>query len=379
MNEDVSFVTLNPSSGATDEDVVVFPAFMTPNPTEGASIRFFLDTQVPLLGGTSSAIRGGRTTGTAWDTANRGSDSVAFGLDGLASGAQSVVLGGDSGQATGVNSLAFGGGVATGDGSVAFNGATAVGADSVAFGPTGSARGARSFALNDTAFGNDSVVFAATGGFYVNGNGAGVPAALAGDIYLDANNVVCTGKLTGALIRMQATLANPEPVPAATVQQWTVTDTLPAGAITRPVWTDSLQVDRSLNTLYILRYNPNATINTGPVTEIPGLAITALAPGPGEIIKISFNATFNMLTSVHTTLFEVFRDGAGIGVGWTSTNMAAGISDQTHYKFYDSFGPAANVTYSIAATAGADTSLLQQLTFTVEYVRGYNVLVPPPP
>lgn len=180
-DEDGSFVTLNPQYGATDEDVVVFPAYMTPNPTEGASIRFFLDTQVPhLMGGTSSAIRGGRTTGTAWDTANRGSDSVAFGLDGLASGAQSVVLGGDSGKATGVNSMAFGGG-------------SAFGANSVAFG--GSALGLRSFAFNDTASGDDSVVFAATGGFHVNGNGAGVPAATAGDIYLNAINVVCTGNV----------------------------------------------------------------------------------------------------------------------------------------------------------------------------------------
>jgi hypothetical protein len=71
--EDQYSVHLNPQGGAETTDSVVFPALST----EGPGTRMMLDT-------TQAAVRGGHTTGAQWDAANRGSVSVALGLDTVA-------------------------------------------------------------------------------------------------------------------------------------------------------------------------------------------------------------------------------------------------------------------------------------------------------
>jgi hypothetical protein len=75
--------------------VVALPA----QSTEGAGTRMMF---VQSSGG---AFRSGIVTGAAWDAANRGATSAAFGLDNLAFGAQSFIGGGELNAARGVDSM----------------------------------------------------------------------------------------------------------------------------------------------------------------------------------------------------------------------------------------------------------------------------------
>lgn len=101
-----------------------------PQTTEGAATKLFFITN-PLDPGTGS-IRGGTVTGTQWNSANRGPQSVAFGLDTTASGSHSVVSGGQTNIASGLNSVVPGGSnnSATGSHAIAMGrNATAAGDD----------------------------------------------------------------------------------------------------------------------------------------------------------------------------------------------------------------------------------------------------------
>ncbi len=96
-------ISLAPAPATSALDTVVFPASSTE--FQGgvpAETKFFLD-------GSSGAIRGGGVTGTAWDVAQRGAFSVAFGQDGVASGVGSTVAGGQNSTAA-ANMATVGGG-----------------------------------------------------------------------------------------------------------------------------------------------------------------------------------------------------------------------------------------------------------------------------
>jgi hypothetical protein len=159
-------VQLNPLAGPETTDSVVFPALST----EGPSSRFFID---PIL----QAVRGGATSGEQWDVANRGQDSIAFGLDTTASGRSSTIPGGVNSVASGDFTLAAGtNAMASHDGSFVWS-------------DGGS---------NAASTQIDEVTFGAAGGFRVLGNGGGIPGYATqtiGSVYLDADTVV-TGKLT---------------------------------------------------------------------------------------------------------------------------------------------------------------------------------------
>lgn len=143
-------IRLNVRNGATSDDEVVFPELST----QGAGSKFFLDPQ-------RAAVRGGRVTSGQWDDDLRGADSVAFGLDTVASGDGSLAIGTES--------------VASHDGALVWS-------DSAVFRASTSAR---------------ESTFGATGGFRVYAAGAtATPAYSAGQIYFDAAETVVTGKLT---------------------------------------------------------------------------------------------------------------------------------------------------------------------------------------
>ena len=167
---------LNPAAGAETTDTVVFPS----RSSDGPSSRFFFDPITP-------ALRGGRVQSDQWDVTNRGADSVAFGLDTVASGRSSAAMGTAS--------------TASHDGSFVWSDQTMTAASTQA----------------------DEVTFGALGGFRVLGNGAGTPAYVPGDIYLDAQNVTCTGKLTvtglidptGLVLTKQTSVPGGQPAPGS--------------------------------------------------------------------------------------------------------------------------------------------------------------------
>lgn len=92
------------------------------------------------------AFRAGQVSGTEWDEANIGTDSVAFGKWNKASGAQSVAFGVGS-TASGARSMAFG------------NGSQALSLDSVAFGSGAIANATNAFALGEAIRVNGSNSF----------------------------------------------------------------------------------------------------------------------------------------------------------------------------------------------------------------------------
>lgn len=149
-NRDSQTVMLNLRGGAKATDTVVFP---TPD-TTGPGTKFFIE---PI----QSVLRGGRVDGTQWDLDNRGDDSVAFGLNVTASGANSMALG---------------------TGSTASEAGTLVWSDAT---------------TPQTSTAADEVTFGAGGGFRVYGSEeTALPAYVGGQIYLDAAETVMTGKLT---------------------------------------------------------------------------------------------------------------------------------------------------------------------------------------
>jgi hypothetical protein len=204
--DDVITVQLNQHAGTEQTDSVVFPA----NSTEGASTRFMINT-------TESAIRGGAVTGTQWDEINRGTNSVAFGLNTIASGVSSTVPGGALNEASGIGSFAAGvSSSATQDG-------TFVWSDSI-------------IGLASTQA--DEVTFGARGGFRVLNDGPGTPAYTPGDIYLDANSTVVTGKLTATVLQCTGVAANLAPITPLDGTFW-VQNAVPS----LPMFTDSAGTD----------------------------------------------------------------------------------------------------------------------------------------
>lgn len=116
-----------------------------------ASTEFVSGTELKLFFDKSKgALRVGSVSGTSWNDASRGNQSVALGTDTVASGAAAVALGSSS-TASGSPSLAAG------------STCTASGTDSVALGNTCTASGAPSFAWGQsaTASGRYAVAFGA--------------------------------------------------------------------------------------------------------------------------------------------------------------------------------------------------------------------------
>lgn len=191
-------VRLNSTAGTNPTDVVVFPALSA----EGPGSKFFVDPRYrvdPSLPRTA-VVRGGRVTGAEWDIVNRGSDSAAFGLSVVASARQSMALGTAA--------------TAADDGALVWADGTT---------PRESAN-------------PDEVTFGASGGFRVYGDktGASVPAYVGGEIYLDADETVVTGKLTvtglidptGIVFEGQASV--PGGVPDASTGTYWATDADPS-------------------------------------------------------------------------------------------------------------------------------------------------------
>ena len=120
-----STVLCNPV-GTEVTDTVVFPYHQT----LAESTRFVFD---PVL----AAVRAGTTTADQWSAASTGLYSSAFGLDTVASGEGSVVVGGQGGVASGAYALAMNGG------------AVASGAYSLASGPYAQATHSGSLVISD--------------------------------------------------------------------------------------------------------------------------------------------------------------------------------------------------------------------------------------
>jgi hypothetical protein len=190
----------NQQAGADPSDSIVFPSVST----EGAGSKILID---PAQG----SVRGGTVSGTQWDEALRGVSSVAFGLDTIASGIATLSLGTGS--------------TASHDGSFVWSSRT----------PRASSA-------------DDEVTFGADGGFKVLGNGAGIPAYVDGQVYLDATETVVTGKLTVAGLidptGLQCTeqINNPGVVAATFGTYWVRND-----APNTPVFTASDGIDYVLN------------------------------------------------------------------------------------------------------------------------------------
>jgi hypothetical protein len=220
-NEDgVYVVELNPQAGPEVTDSVVFPAIGT----EGASSRMMINTA-------QSAVRGGRVTGTQWDSVNRGDDSVAFGFDNVASGDASTVPGG--GQNTASGDASFAAGVQA----TASHRASFVWSDSVSM--------AASTADNEVTFGS-------SGGFKVLGVPPVIPVTYnPGEIFLDAVETVVTGKLTvhgiidptGLEVVGRPAVPPTVPGPPAGSGTYWVRDDVP----TTPIFTDDAGTDFQLN------------------------------------------------------------------------------------------------------------------------------------
>lgn len=92
----VQLEILNPVYDPTAD--LLFPT----TTAEGAGTRLFFDTS-------KGAYRAGTVTGAQWNDANRGVGSVAMGVNSTASGAQSVVSGGEFNTASGIDSFVGGG------------------------------------------------------------------------------------------------------------------------------------------------------------------------------------------------------------------------------------------------------------------------------
>lgn len=105
---------------------------------------------------TTGALRAGQATGDAWNDANLGTASTAFGLDSRATGSYSFASG-DSALASGNGATAFG------------QNATASGNFSFAAGDGVSAIGARSIAMGRNSVANSSRSIAIGAGSYTNG------------------------------------------------------------------------------------------------------------------------------------------------------------------------------------------------------------------
>ncbi len=105
----------------------------------GAGTRMFFNPK-------KAAFRAGRVTGTEWDPANIGDQSMAFGVNTKASGGTSVAFGGTT-TASGTVSTAFGNGTTASN-----TAATSFGSGTVASGTSST-----SFGLNTTASGNNSL------------------------------------------------------------------------------------------------------------------------------------------------------------------------------------------------------------------------------
>uniref|UniRef100_A0A6C0JSC5 Peptidase S74 domain-containing protein n=1 Tax=viral metagenome TaxID=1070528 RepID=A0A6C0JSC5_9ZZZZ len=95
-----------------------FPGVLSPSnfltsstSSEGVGTKILLD----VLGATG-AFRAGYVSSTQWDLINRGAGSVAMGINNIASGIQSVVVGGNNNGATGLNSFVGGGSLSTAGG-----------------------------------------------------------------------------------------------------------------------------------------------------------------------------------------------------------------------------------------------------------------------
>jgi hypothetical protein len=129
-------------------------------PIDGDGARFMFDT-------TKGAIRGGTITtdGTQWDNDNRGEQSVAFGLDTSAKGAQSTVSGGQDNTAGGIASTVGGG-----------KSNNATGAYSVAMGHKAKATLDNSFVFggDDNVDTTSLAANTATFGFPATGDGRGL-------------------------------------------------------------------------------------------------------------------------------------------------------------------------------------------------------------
>ncbi len=120
-----------------------------------------------------AAFRAGKVSGTQWNDASVGIESVAFGRDTTASGANSFACGLQS-TASGINSFAGGTSTASGNGSVSLglsNSSSSTG--TVALGNTAAAIGAGSVAIGNDLSGNGQFVYM-LGKFLTNGNNSGV-------------------------------------------------------------------------------------------------------------------------------------------------------------------------------------------------------------
>lgn len=196
--------------GTQVTDTVTFPFHQTLTD----STRLIFD---PVL----AALRAGTTSvgSTAWSVASTGMYSAAFGLDTVASGEGSVVVGGQGGQATGAYSLAMNGAaLASGDYSLAVGPyAQATHSGSFVFSDSVDPTGAASH-LQPASSAADEVTIVAAGGIGVFSVYTGAPVvttpgtvSFVADTSSIAGDLTATGPLdpTGLQLTSQAAGAIP--------------------------------------------------------------------------------------------------------------------------------------------------------------------------
>ncbi len=333
----IDAVNFNPRAEiqGTATDLVYFPS----QSSEGAGSRFVFDVG-------AQAVRAGHVNLQQWDVANRAASSVAFGVDTMATGVGSVVLGGGDGTASGEAALVLGG-----------TASTASGANSWAAGTGAMATNATSFVWASpnpalpTSLQSDfdgQATFAASGGFKLVSGGTGVPAYVPGQIYIDAPSTVMDGALniigsletTGLAITDGA--AAPNAPPAGTGTMWALT----SGPDSTAQFTPSGGPDKPLGT---------ANIHAG-FLEAAGVVSYDLA-GPGQSNDNSWLFGCHQLTgpsigfrfilgAVGNPGQASFQAGEATTDEWDtvgSYSVAMGLDSQVTGDFSCAFGGQSNV------------------------------------
>lgn len=328
----IQAIDLNPRAQVqnTTTDLVHFPT----QDSEGAGSRFVFDV-------TQGSLRAGHANLQQWDEANRGDNSVAFGVDTMASGAGSLVLGGGDGTASGARAVVLGG-----------SANTASGANAVA-------AGSGAMAVNDGSFvwagpnpplptsittdQDDQARIVASGGFRAVSGGTGLPAYTPGTIYIDAVDTLFAGDLnvsgaiqTTALAMDRQAAAPAAPGPAGTGLMWAL-ESLPDAL---PRWTPFGGADTPLGTANL----HGAFALTGADVEYSAVApaqdIDAhFLVGPHELTGPSTGFRFMKGDSATGPFYGSFQAGGAetdewdapgrlstaLGLSCSSTGLATGI------------------------------------------------------